>query len=404
MVDIKKDARNYRRHSDRNKELINKSISELGAGRSILIDNENEIIAGNGVFEQAKNLNIPIKVIETDGTELIALKRVDLQTKDEKRQQLAVMDNSTSDSSEFDLELLQEDFEIDALQDMGVDTNMLDQSSAESEMLIEDEVPEAQEKETSKLGDLWLLGNHRLLCGDSTKIEDVERLMNGEKADMVFTDPPYNVDYSNAGRPKPGKTNLGKIKNDKMEDAVFYQFLKDVYLNLDFYTKDNSSFYIWYASKETLNFISALNETKIEFNQEIIWKKPMLLGRSKYQWAHEPCIFGIKGSPYFTDDRTKTTVWDFGGYDKSKNVHPTQKPLFLPSEALKNSSRQENIILDIFGGSGSTLIACEQLNRKCFMMEIDPKYCDVIIRRWQKLTGQQAILESSGKSFDMLMQ
>lgn len=118
----------------------------------------------------------------------------------------------------------------------------------------------------------------------------------------------------------------------------------------------------------------------------------MLLGRSKYQWAHEPCIFGVKGSPYFTDDRTKTTVWDFGGYDKSKNVHPTQKPLFLPVEALQNSSKPEDNILDTFGGSGSTLIACEQLNRKCFMMELDPHYCDVIITRWENLTGQKAVL------------
>jgi site-specific DNA-methyltransferase (adenine-specific) len=216
--------------------------------------------------------------------------------------------------------------------------------------------------------------------------------MDGVKADMVFTDPPYNVDYSNADRPKPSKTNLGKIKNDVMGEDDFIYFLGEVYKRLDENTKTDSSFYIWYADKSTIAFYSALYETNIKFNQMIIWKKPMLLGRNRYQYAYEPCIFAVKGSPYFTEDRTKTTVWDFGGYDKSKNVHPTQKPLFLPSEALKNSSREGDAILDVFGGSGSTLIACEQLNRKCYMCELDPHYVDVIIERWENFTGKKAVL------------
>lgn len=234
--------------------------------------------------------------------------------------------------------------------------------------------------------------SHFLMCGDSTSEEDISKLMNGVKADMVFTDPPYNVDYSNIERPKASKTDLGKIKNDIMSEDDFIYFLGEVYKRLDENTKDNSSFYIWYADKSTISFYTALLETNIKFNQLLIWKKPMLLGRSKYQWAHEPCIFAIKGSPYFTEDRTKTTVWDFGGYDKSKNVHPTQKPLFLPVEAINNSSKKEDIILDLFGGSGSTLIACEQLNRKCYMMELDPHYIDVIIQRWENFTGEKAVL------------
>jgi site-specific DNA-methyltransferase (adenine-specific) len=176
-----------------------------------------------------------------------------------------------------------------------------------------------------------------------------------------------------------------------MGEDDFIYFLEEVYKRLDENTKDNSSFYIWYADKSTIQFYSALLGTNIEFKQLLIWKKPMLLGRSKYQWAHEPCIFAIKGSPYFTEDRTKTTVWDFGGYDKSKNVHPTQKPLFLPIEAINNSSKKEDIVLDLFGGSGSTLIACEQLNRKCYMMELDPHYIDVIIQRWENFTGEKAV-------------
>jgi site-specific DNA-methyltransferase (adenine-specific) len=139
------------------------------------------------------------------------------------------------------------------------------------------------------------------------------------------------------------------------------------------------------------------NNTNVNFNQMLIWKKPMLLGRNRYQYSYEPCIFAIKGSPYFTQDRTKTTVWDFGGYDKSKNIHPTQKPLFLPTEAIMNSSKTNDIILDLFGGSGSTLIACEQTNRICYMMELDEKYCDVILARWEKLTGKQAIKIEGGE-------
>ncbi len=395
----------YARNPRKNDAVVDKMVAcikEFGFRIPIVAKSDGTVVDGHLRLKAARKLGLEeVPVVNADDLTEAQIKAFRLVA------------NQSANWTEWDEELLKLEFKD--LEDLNYDLELtgfdlediqkqLDElegkTVVEEDDFDESEMSQEETPVVTKPDDLWILGDHRLLCGDSTKIEDVERLMNGEKADMVFTDPPYNVDYSNAGSPKPGKTNLGKIKNDKMEDAVFYQFLKDVYLNLDFYTKDNSSFYIWYASKETLNFISALNETKIEFNQQIIWKKPMLLGRSKYQWAHEPCIFGIKGSPYFTDDRTKTTVWDFGGYDKSKNVHPTQKPLFLPSEALKNSSRQENIILDIFGGSGSTLIACEQLNRKCFMMEIDPKYCDVIIRRWQKLTGRSAVLESTGKTFD----
>lgn len=387
IKDLKQDKRNYRKHNQQNLDLIKKSVSEVGLGRSVVIDNENEIVCGNGLVSTLDK-NTPIKLIETDGSELVVVKRTDLNTNDEKRKQLAIMDNSTSDSSEFDLDSLQADFDVEQLQDWGLDVEF---ESLEEKEIIEDEVPEEVETRV-KLGDIWQLGNNRLMCGDSTSITDVEKLMDGAKADMVFTDPPYNVDYSNADRPRAGKTDLGRIKNDKMDNESFYNFLTNVYKNLDFATNDDASFYIWYASKETVNFVSALTETNIEFNQQIIWKKPMLLGRGKYQWAHEPCIFGVKGSPYFTDDRTKTTVWDFGGYDKSKNVHPAQKPIFLPTEALQNSSKLNDIILDVFGGSGTTLIACEQLDRKCYMMELDPKYCDVILQRWENFTNQKAVL------------
>lgn len=241
------------------------------------------------------------------------------------------------------------------------------------------------------MGKLRLKSKHRLLCGDSTDKADVDRLMDGAKAVLFHTDPPYNVNYSNADRPKPSKTNLGRIKNDAMGSSDFYDFLIAVFKNGFESCKKDSSAYIWHASSEQINFTSGLVDSGWSFTQQIIWKKPMLLGRSRYQWAHEPCLLGVKGSPYFTKDRTKTTIWDFGGYDKSKNVHPTQKPVVVCEEAIHNSSQSGDLVLDLFLGSGSTLIACEKTNRKCYGMEIDEHYCSVILKRWEEYTGKEAI-------------
>ena len=384
---IKKYRNNAKLHPKEQIEQIKKSIENFGMNDPIGIWN-NEIVEGHGRILACKEL----------GYKQIPVIKLDHLT-DEERKSYIIAHNKLTMNSDFDIDILRTELEnlkeLDFdLELTGFNVDELDDILGKNEEeveIVEDEVPEVPEDPKAKLGDIYQLGNHRLMCGDSTKEEDVAKLMNGVKADMVFTDPPYNVDYSNAERPKAGKTDLGKIKNDTMSEDDFIYFLGQVYKRLDENTKDNSSFYIWYADKSTISFYTALLETNIKFNQLLIWKKPMLLGRSKYQWAHEPCIFAIKGSPYFTEDRTKTTVWDFGGYDKSKNVHPTQKPLFLPIEAINNSSKKDDNILDLFGGSGSTLIACEQLNRKCYMMELDPKYVDVIINRWENFTGEKAV-------------
>ena len=368
------------RKNDNAVDAVASSISQFGFKNPIVIDGNNVIICGHTRYKAAKKLGLDVVpcVVADDLT-------------DEQIKAYRLADNKVSELAEWDIDLLGEEldgiFDID-MSDFGFD---LSEDEEEETEIIEDEIPQEVEP-VAKQGDIWQLGRHRLMCGDSTNKETVELLMDGKKADMVFTDPPYNVDYSNVDRPKPSKTNLGKIKNDVMSEDDFIYFLGEVYKRLDEATKEDSSFYIWYADKSTIAFYSALLETNIEFKQLLIWKKPMLLGRSKYQLANEPCIFAVKGSPYFIDDRTKTTVWDFGGYDKSKNVHPTQKPLFLPTEAINNSSKKEDIVLDLFGGSGSTLIACEQLNRNCYMMELDPHYVDVIIARWEKFTGQKAVL------------
>lgn len=250
---------------------------------------------------------------------------------------------------------------------------------------------------------LRLEGRHKVMCGDSTDEAMVAKLMNGVKADLIHTDPPYNVAYSNQNRPKAGKKDLGIIANDEMDNEKFFEFLKKAFQNSFSFAKENSSIYIWYASKETINFhAAAAAAAGWIINQQIIWKKPMLLGRGRYQWAHEPCVFAVRGSPFFTDDRTKTTIWDFGGYDKSKNIHPTQKPVVLCEEAINNSSEKEDVVLDLFLGSGSTLIACEKTGRKCYGMELSPQYADGIIRRWQEYTGKEAHLEETGETFNSI--
>lgn len=377
---LKPYANNAKIHTAEQVEQIKNSIREFGFNDPIAVWGDNEIVEGHGRL---------LAVMEMDQFDQVPVIRLD-QLSDEQRRAYMLAHNKLTMNTDFDIDLL--NLELDDIVDIDMEQFGFDVSvDDDPENVIEDEVPEEVETRC-KLGDLWQLGNHRLICGNSTDTAVIDRLMEGEKADMVFTDPPYNVNYSNADRPKPSKKDLGKIKNDRMSDDEFMEFLTQIYKRLDENTKDDSSFYIWYADKTTIQFYLALKETNIDFNQMLIWKKPMLLGRSKYQFAHEPCIFATKGKPYFTDDRTKTTVWDFGGYDKSNNVHPTQKPLFLPTEAINNSSNDGDLVLDVFGGSGSTLIACEQLNRKCYMAELDPRYCDVIIQRWENFTGEKAVL------------
>ena len=383
-------ARNTRTHTKEQIIQIASSIKEFGFTNPVLIDNDNGIIAGHGRVLAAAKLNI---------NELPCI-RLGYLTKAQKKAYI-IADNKLALNAGWDDELLK--LELEELKnELDFDIDVIGFSDKELNSIFKEEIEEDDfdgEKALNEIvepitkrGDVWQLGRHRLLCGDSTAVTDIDILMNGMKADMVHTDPPYNVDYSNANRPKPSKKDLGKIKNDVMDVDVFQQFLKDIAGSIDIATKEECGIYVWYASNSTIAFYSMFEGTNIAINQQIVWKKPMLLGRGNYQWAHEPCIYAKKGSAYFTGDRTKTTIWDFGGYDKSKNVHPTQKPLFLPTEAINNSSKKGDIVLDLFGGSGSTLIAAEQLSRSAYVMELDEKYCDVIIKRYEEYTGNKAEL------------
>ena len=421
MDEIKFDKRNYRLHNDENKRVIKKSLKELGAGRSIVIDNEGEIIAGNGVYEQAKKLGIKTKIVETDGSELVVVKRTDLATGDDKRKKLALADNAASDTSEWADELLREDWTPDVLADFGVVLPDVDIQTENKEAQEDDFDEEKDKVETRcKEGDLWQLGNHRLMCGDSTKTEDVQRLMQGEQAHLWLTDPPYNVGYT-------GGTGF-TIQNDNQSDENFDRFLYDAFSSAKDSMKDGCPYYIWTAQGHIQKqFMDAIDRVGMPFRQQIIWNKnALVLGHMDYQWKHEPCLYGWKdGAHYFVNLRNEVTVIQDAeeiDIDKMKKEemrvllhqiyeaqqtiattiinepkpsrsenHPTMKPVRLFGRLVRNSSRKGDIVLDTFGGSGTTIIACEQLGRKCYMMEIDPHYCDVIIARWEKLTGKKAI-------------
>ena len=391
VKDLKQDHRNYRKHNKRNLDLIKKSINEVGLGRSIVIDSENEIICGNGLVSQLDK-NTPVKVIETNGSELVVVKRTDLNTDDEKRKKLAVMDNSTSDSSEFDLELLSVDFEVPELKDMGID---IPDVKVEEKEVVEDEVPEEVETKC-KRGDIWQLGSHRLMCGDSTKVDDVEKLMNGEKADMVFTDMPYgmNLDTDYSGMKskfgigfgerglKGGKYDKGKVDEftPEMVSTIFacFSYVKEMFLfGADYFAellpnKNNGSWIVWDKRSNEDNPIEYATQSDKMYGScfELCWSKNKhKRDIARIKWAG---LFGIKKE-----------------FDK-KRCHPTQKPIALVQWFLDRYSKDNQSIVDLFGGSGSTLIACEQLNRKCYTMELDEKYCDVIIQRWENLTGKTA--------------
>ena len=394
MEEITFDKRNYRRHDEKNKRVIRKSLEELGAGRSVVIDKEGTLIAGNGVYEQAQKLKMPVRVVETDGSELVVVKRTDLATGDEKRKKLALADNVASDLSDFDNDLLQEDFTIEELGDWGLEFEI----QTENKEAQEDDFDEEKDKVESvcQEGDLWQLGDHRLLCGDSTKTENVQLLMQGEQADLWLTDPPYNVGYSMQSSAQMSRQNHRTdglvVKNDRQEDSAFHQFLIDAYAAAFANMKKGAAFYIWHSGLETYNFIDALKANNQQVRSILIWNKNRLvIGRQDYQWKHEPCIYGWKdGAAHrWYSDRSQTTVIDWNRPTKNEE-HPTMKPVGLFGYQINNSSTSGDIVLDTFGGAGTTIVACEQLHRKARIMELDPHYCDVIIARWEKLTGQKA--------------
>jgi site-specific DNA-methyltransferase (adenine-specific) len=297
------------------------------------------------------------------------------------------------------LELKELDYDIDVI-GFNADELMalLDEQEVTEGLTDEDAVPEAPEEPVTKLGDVWLLGNHRLMCGSSTVISDMDKLVNERKVDMWLTDPPYNVAYE--GKTKDALT----IENDSMGNDEFRQFLRDAYVTADAVMKAGAVFYIWHADSEGYNFRGAAFDAGWKVRQCLIWKKStMVMGRQDYHWKHEPCLYGWKegAGHLWATDRKQTTILEF---DKpSRNgEHPTMKPVGLFEYQMLNNTKGGDIILDSFGGSGTTIIAAEKNARIGYLMELDPKYCDVIINRWQDFTGKEAILESTGETYGVI--
>lgn len=370
-------ARNARTHSKEQILQLRASLREFGFVNPVIVDKDLNIIAGHGRILAAKEEGI---------TEVPCVFAEHL-TEAQKRAYI-IADNRLAMNAGWDMEMLS--VEISELQGADFDLSVLGFDEAELSKLMGDiedvkdddfDVDEELKKPAvTKVGDLWLLGNHRLICGDSTKIDTFTVLMDGKQANLVVTDPPYNVNYEGSA---------GKLKNDNMADEAFYTFLLSAFKNMEAAMTKDASIYVFHADTEGLNFRKAFSDAGFYLSGTCIWKKQSLvLGRSPYQWQHEPVLFGWKkaGKHNWYSDRKQTTIWEFEKPKKNAD-HPTMKPVPLIAYPILNSSMVNSIVLDPFGGSGSTLVACEQTERICYTIELDEKYCDVIVKRYVEQVG-----------------
>ena len=369
---------------DEEYQKIVRSINEFGYVDPIIVNKDLTVIGGHQ----------RLKVLKEQGYTEIECNVVDLDKDKEKALNLALnkisgeWDNDKLEQLLAELREADIDMDITGFSNDEIDDILKDAiGSQEDDFDIDDALEEIDEPITKK-GDIWILGNHKLMCGDSTKEEDVLKLMNKEEADLIITDPPYNVNYEGTA---------GKIENDNMSETEFFNFLLDSFRNMYKVTKAGASAYIFHADTEGLNFRTAFKAVGFKLAQCLVWvKNTFVMGRQDYHWRLEPILYGRKEgcAHYFIDDRSQSTVLEYDKPTKSEE-HPTMKPIDLIIRLIKNSSKENNLILDLFGGSGSTLISAEQTKRICYTMELDPKYCDVIIKRWETLTGKKAELQKT---------
>ena len=363
------------RKNDEAVKYVAESIKQFGFKVPIVIDKNNVIVAGHTRYKASKKLNL---------TEVPCIVADDLTDEQIKAYRLA--DNKVAEKAEWDFALL--DAELDELFDFDMTLFGFEDVLEEEEAKEDDYEVSPPDIPKSKPGDIYQLGTHRLMCGDSTSVEDVEKLMNGVKADLLITDPPYNVAYE--GKTKDALT----IENDSMEDDDFRQFLRSAFYAADSVMKEGAVFYIWHADSEGYNFRGACHDIGWQVRQCLIWNKnTMVMGRQDYHWKHEPCLYGWKAgaSHLWASDRKQTTILNFDRPSRNAE-HPTMKPIPLFDYQIQNNTKKEDVVLDLFGGSGTTLITCEQNGRTSYTMELDPKYVDVIIDRWETLTGKKAVL------------
>jgi DNA modification methylase len=427
--------KNARTHSPDQIEQIAASMREFGFTNPILADADNGIIAGHGRLEAAKLLGLATAPVIVLG-----------HLTPEQRRAYVLADNKLALNAGWDDALLAS--ELRALQDIDFDLSLIGFSDDELAALLpeigeeegtgdEEEVPETPVHPVTRIGDVWILGRHRLICGDSTSAQVLDTLCDGELIECLWTDPPYNVAYE-------GKA--GSIKNDNMEDGAFRQFLYDAFVNAFTVMAAGGAVYVAHADTEGLNFRAAFRDAGFKLSSCVIWKKnSLVLGRSDYQWQHEPILYGWKeGAAHrWYGARNKTTIAEFEGgvfsqigtdqwqisignqtlliegkgievseaypsvvleeKPKRNAEHPTMKPVALIERFLRNSTKINDTVLDLFGGSGSTLIACEKLGRRSRLVELDEKFCDVIVKRWQEFSGKKAVHAATGERFDSLV-
>ena len=378
-------ARNPRKN-DHAVDKIASVIKEFGFRVPVVAKSDGLVVDGHLRLKAAKKLGL---------TEIPVILADDMTETQIKAFRISV--NKMAEMAEWDNEMLA--LEIADLKDAGYDLGLTGFSADELDAMNpeviegltdEDAVPDVPDEPKTKLGDIYKLGNHRLMCGDSTSVDAVTKLTRGGGVDMLLTDPPYNVAYE--GKTKESLT----IQNDSMGDDQFRQFLRDAFVTADTVMKKGAVFYIWHADSEGYNFRGACQDAGWKVRQCLIWKKSsMVMGRQDYHWKHEPCLYGWKegAGHLWATDRKQTTILEF---DKpSRNgEHPTMKPVALFEYQLLNNTKGGDIVLDLFGGSGTTMLAAEKHGRHAMLMELDPKYCDVIISRWESFTGKQAELVS----------
>ena len=368
---------NNPRNNDEAVDAVASSIKNFGFKVPIVVDDKNEIINGHTRLKAAKKLGL---------TEVPVITANDLTPEQVKAYRIA--DNKVSEIATWNEELLSIELgelaELDfEMEEFGFsEINEINEVEEDSDF---DVTP--PENPISQEGDIYQLGHHRLMVGDSTNLKDVATLMAGQQADLLLTDPPYNVAYE--GATKDALT----IKNDDKTSVEFHLFLVNAFEAAKSVMKKGAAFYCWYASSEVVNFHTAIEEAGFMVKQELIWNKnQMVLGRQDYQWKHEPCLYGwLEGASHsWYSGRNQTTVLNFDKPQRN-GEHPTMKPVTIFDYQMQNSSKQGDIVLDLFGGSGTTMIAAEQNGRRAHLMELDPRYADVIINRWEELTGEKAI-------------
>jgi site-specific DNA-methyltransferase (adenine-specific) len=403
-------AKNAKKHDEKQIKNVVESIKQFGFAQPLVVDKNNVLIIGHCRLIAAKRLKL----------KTVPVLRMEDLTEDQVKK-LRLLDNKLNES-DWDFDMLS-----DELDDLNFDNFDLDWNLPEEEeelTIVEDTPPEPPEEPKSKYGQIYQIGRHRVMCGDSTKTEDVDLLLNGAKIDLVVTDPPYNMAYEGAGNTKDRKAK--RIMNDKMPEEEFFKFLLAAYNSYVYAMKDGASIYVFYKEMGHGTFMRAMKESGLTFKQELIWVKDhLVLGGSKYQSIYEPCLMGCKGKSikiwhggrkqrsvietidFMSEDELRGVIKDMWesletdiireNKQRINDLHPTMKPVRLIAKFITNSSDKGMNVLDLFGGSGTTMIAAEQTDRNAYIMELDPRFVDVIVQRWENFTGEKAVLISDGK-------